>query len=92
MKVLHNEYNYAADLENQFVETFFYEGDLGYDWQFADFAQKKYSNSFIKQILKEQYQFDSSLLISTLEKIKRIITSQLKKRIEEKRKKNQHPR
>lgn len=90
MNDLHNEYNYAADLENQFVETFFYEGDLGYDWQFADFAQKKYSNSFIKQILKEQYQFDSSLLISTLEKIKRIITSQLKKRIEEKRKKNQY--
>lgn len=90
MNDLHNAYGYATDLGSQFIETFFYEGDLGYDWQFADFAQKKYNNSFIKQILNEQYQFDSSLLLSTLGKIKRIITSQLKKRIEEKRKKNQY--
>lgn len=90
MNDLHNEYGYATDLESQFVETFFYEGDLGYDWQFADFTQRKYNNSFIKQILNEQYQFDSSLLLSTLRKIKRIITGQLKKRIEEKRKKNQY--
>lgn len=90
MNDLHNAYGYATDLGSQFIETFFYEGDLGYDWQFADFAQKKYDNSFIKQILNEQYQFDSSLLLSTLGKIKRIITSQLKKRIEEKRKKNQY--
>lgn len=90
MNDLHNKYGYATDLRSQFIETFFYEGDLGYDWQFADFAQMKYDNSFIKQILNSQYQFDPSLLQSTLWKIKRIITNQLNKRIEEKSKKNQY--
>lgn len=90
MDDLHNEYGDATDLGSQFVETFFYEGDLGYDWQFADFAQKKYDNSFIKQVLNEQYQFDSTLLLSTLGKIKKIITNQLNRRIEEKRKKQQY--
>lgn len=40
MDDLHSLYLQKNDLSNQFVEVFFYEGDLAYDWQYVDFARK----------------------------------------------------
>lgn len=90
MDKLHNEYANDSNLSHQFVETFFYEGDLGYDWQFVKFAQEKYNNVHIKQILNEQFQFDISVLQSTLRKIKETIESQISRRLKDKRKNNQY--
>lgn len=42
MDDLHSLFLKKNDLTNQFIEMFFYEGDLAYDWQYTYYAQKKY--------------------------------------------------
>lgn len=40
MDDLHSLFLKKNDLTNQFIEMFFYEGDLAYDWQYTYYAQK----------------------------------------------------
>ena len=64
MDDLHSLYLQKNDLSNQFVEVFFYEGDLAYDWQYVDFARKKYNMPLLYNVLKNEYHFDINVLTS----------------------------
>ena len=84
MDDLHSSYLKKNDLSNQFIEVFFYEGDLAYDWQYAYFAQKKYNTPCLYDVLKNNFNFDITVLNTTLSKIKSCIEKQIKRRRQEK--------
>lgn len=86
MDDLHSLFLKKNDLANQFIEMFFYEGDLAYDWQYTYYAQKKYNKPCLHDVLKNDFNFDTNVLSSTLHKIKSCIEKQIKRRREEKRK------
>lgn len=86
MDDLHSLFLKKNDLANQFIEMFFYEGDLAYDWQYTYYAQKKYNTPCLHNVLKNDFNFDTNVLNSTLHKIKSCIEKQIKRRREEKRK------
>lgn len=86
MDDLHSLFLKKNDLTNQFIEMFFYEGDLAYDWQYTYYAQKKYNKPCLHNVLKNDFNFDTNVLNSTLHKIKSCIEKQIKRRREEKRK------
>ena len=84
MDDLHSLFLKKNDLANQFIEMFFYEGDLAYDWQYTYYAQKKYNTPCLHDVLKNDFDFDTNVLNSTLHKIKSCIEKQIKRRREEK--------
>lgn len=90
MDDLHSLYLQKNDLSNQFVEVFFYEGDLAYDWQYVDFARKKYNMPLLYNVLKNEYHFDINVLTSTLTKLKCCIEKQIKRRRSEKWKRHEY--
>lgn len=84
MDDLHYLFLKKNDSANQFIEVFFYEGDLAYDWQYAYFAQKKYNAPHLYDVLKNDFNFDVHVLNSTLYKIKSCIEKQIVRRRDEK--------
>lgn len=90
MNDLHTTYTDMNNVNEMYVENFFYEGDLAYDWQYAKFAKEKYNEEPIVSILREKYGFDVNFIDSTLSKIKHIIEEQIKRRMAEKQRKNQY--
>ena len=90
MDDLHSTFLKKNDLSTQYVEAFLYEGDLAYDWQYVNFAQKKYNTPCFYNVLKNDFNFDINVLNSTLSKIKSCIENQIKKRREEKKKHHEY--
>lgn len=90
MDDLHTTYTNMNNVREMFVENFFYEGDLAYDWQYAKFAKEKYNEYPIVSILRDKYGFDVNFIDSTLSKIKHIIEEQIKRRRAEKQRTKQY--
>lgn len=90
MNELHLKYAHSGKYEDLFVEQFFYEGDLAYDWQYTMFASKKYQHQLLAATLKEKFKFDIDRVGTTLNKIKNILVEQIKQRRETKRKKHEY--
>ena len=90
MDDLHTTYTDMNNVSEMYVENFFYEGDLAYDWQYAKFAKEKYNKEPIVSILKEKHGFDVNFIASTLSKIKHIIEEQIKRRRAEKQRTKQY--
>lgn len=90
MDDLHITYTEMNNVSEMFVENFFYEGDLAYDWQYTKFAKEKYKEEPIVSILRDKYDFDVNFIDSTLSKIKHVIVKQIKRRIAEKQRTKQY--
>lgn len=90
MDDLHTTYTDMNNVSEMFVENFFYEGDLSYDWQYTKFAKEKYKEEPIVSILRDKYEFDVNFIDSTLSKIKHIIEEQIKRRRAEKQRTKQY--
>lgn len=69
MDDLHNLYRDSQDFGDLFVENYFYEGDLAYNWQYIKFAKEKYNEQILSFKLREEYEFDTTVIESTFNKI-----------------------
>ena len=56
MDDLHNLYRDSQDFGDLFVENYFYEGDLAYNWQYIKFAKEKYNEQILSFKLREEYE------------------------------------
>lgn len=90
MDDLHNLYRDSQDFGDLFVENYFYEGDLAYNWQYIKFAKEKYNEQILSFKLREEYEFDTTVIESTFNKIITTLENQIRKRINEKRRKNEY--
>lgn len=90
MDDFHISYKKSHKQENLFAENFFYEGDLAYDWQYIKFGKEKYEEPTLSSILLDKFEFEPSAIESTYNKVRKVIETQLQKRIEEKQRKNEY--
>lgn len=90
MDDLHNLYRDSQDFGDLFVENYFYEGDLAYNWQYIKFAKEKYNEQILSFKLRDEYEFDTTVIESTFNKIITTLVNQIRRRIDEKRRKNEY--
>lgn len=82
------EYDIKKPTIDKIKEISFYEGDEGYDWQFIEFVEPKYSG--LSSIIKDNFNYDTALTKFTYNKIKRYIEDQINRRLKIKRLKKEY--
>ena len=84
MNELHLFYkpNKNTPFNEQLKEIAFYEGDEGYAWQFAEFATPKYNDYRFANYLLNEHNFDIQYIQSTFNKITKILSEQIRHRLQ----------
>lgn len=75
---------------SQLKEIAFYEGDEGYAWQFVEFAKHKYSDNRFANYLLNEHNFDIQHIESTFHKIDKVLSEQIRRRIQIKQKQKEY--